>query len=293
MSTSGPWTTLAVLDWTTRRFTEAGLDSPRLDAQLLLAHVLGCDRVQLYTGFDKPLAEAELGRYRELIRRRLAGEPVAYLLGEQEFWGQPLWVDRHVLVPRRDTETLIEVVLAGVPARDQPLHVLDLCTGSGAIAIALARELPAATILATDLSPEAAEVARRNAVRAGVADRVTVATGDLFAAAPGERQGGFELIVANPPYVATAVLAGLAPEVQHEPALALDGGADGLVVLRRLVAEAPRWLTAGGRCVLEHGYDQGDAVAALFTAAPAGTWRDVATQADLGGQPRVTSARRA
>src|SRR6476661_2473075 len=140
----GTWTTLAVLDWTTRRFTDAGISAARLEAQLLLAHVLGCSRVQLYTGFDKPLAEPELAAYRALIKRRLAGEPVAYLLGEQEFWGLPFWIDPSVLVPRPDTETVVEVARATRADRAAPCRVLDLCTGSGALAISLARELPAA-----------------------------------------------------------------------------------------------------------------------------------------------------
>ena len=134
------WTTLAVLDWTTQRFTEAGIASARLEAQLLLAHVLGCTRMQLYTGFDKPLGEPELAGYRALIKRRLGGESVAYLLGEQEFWGLPFFVDPSVLVPRPDTETVIEVARALRADRAAPCRVLDLCTGSGASAISIAKE---------------------------------------------------------------------------------------------------------------------------------------------------------
>jgi release factor glutamine methyltransferase len=276
------WTTLAVLDWTTQRFTEAGIAAARLEAQLLLAHVLGCSRVQLYTGFDKPLGEQELAGYRELIKRRLGGEPVAYLLGEQEFWALPFYVDASVLVPRPDTETVIEVASR---LRDPaaPCRVLDLCTGSGAIAISLAKELVAAHVVATEVSPEAAAVARRNAERNAVADRVEVRVGDLFAPAAGER---FDLIVSNPPYIATAVIATLAAEVRREPAIALDGGPDGLAFYDRICAAAPAHLLPGGAIVLEHGFDQADAVRARLEAAG---FARVELTHDLGKNPRVTS----
>ncbi len=277
------WTTLAVLDWTTQRFTEAGIAAARLEAQLLLAHVLGCSRVQLYTGFDKPLGEQELARYREQIKRRLGGEPVAYLLGEQEFWGLPFYVDASVLVPRPDTETVIEVARALRADPAAPCRVLDLCTGSGAIAISLAKELPGAQVVATEVSPEAAAVARRNAERNALADRVEVRVGDLFAPAAGER---FDLIVANPPYIATAVLATLAPEVRREPSIALDGGPDGLAFYDRICAAATAHLLPGGAIVLEHGYDQADAVRARLEAAG---FTGISLTHDLGKNPRVTS----
>jgi release factor glutamine methyltransferase len=277
------WTTLAVLDWTTQRFTEAGIGAARLEAQLLLAHVLRCSRMQLYTGFDKPLAEPELIGYRELIKRRLGGEPVAYLLGEQEFWALPFYVDASVLVPRPDTETVIEVARALRPDPAAPCRVLDLCTGSGAIAISLAKELPGARIVATEVSAEAAAVARRNAERNGVAERVEIRIGDLFAPIAGER---FDLIAANPPYIATAVIATLAPEVRREPSIALDGGPDGLAFYDRICAAAPAHLEAGGAIVLEHGYDQAEAVRARLEAAGFG---GIAMVRDLGKNPRVTS----
>lgn len=277
------WTTLAVLDWTTQRFTEAGVTSARLEAQLLLAHVLQCSRVQLYTAFDKPLAEPELAGYRALIKRRLGGEPVAYLLGEQEFWGLPFHVDATVLVPRPDTETVIEVAKALRADPAAPCRVLDLCTGSGAIAISLAKELPGALVVATELSPEAAAIARRNAERNGVADRVEVRVGDLFAPVAGEQ---FDLIASNPPYIATAVIATLSAEVRREPVLALDGGPDGLAFYDRICAGAAAYLTGGGALVLEHGFDQADAVQARLAAAG---FERISLVRDLGKQPRVTS----
>jgi len=281
------WTTLAVLDWTTQRFTEAGIAAARLEAQLLLAHVLGCSRVQLYTGFDRPLAEDELAGYRGLIKRRLGGEPVAYLLGEQELWGLPFYVDASVLVPRPDTETVIEVALALRPDRATACRVLDLCTGSGVIAVSLAKELASAQVIATEISPEAAAIARRNAVRNGVADRVEVRIGDLFAPVAGER---FDLIASNPPYIASTVIATLPREVQREPRVALDGGPDGLVFYDRICAAAGEHLLPGGALVLEHGFDQADAVRARVAAAG---FTQIELVHDLGKNPRVTRAVRA
>lgn len=276
------WTTLGVLDWTTQRFTEAGIAGARLEAQILLAHVLGCSRVQLYTGFDKPLGEAELAGYRALIKRRLAGEPVSYLVGETEFWGLPFHVEPSVLVPRPDTETVIEVVRAARPDRAGACRILDLCTGSGVIAVSLAREYPAAQVVATELSPAAAALARKNAARNAVADRVDVREGDLFAPVHGER---FDLIASNPPYIASSVIPTLSAEVRREPAVALDGGPGGLSFYDRICAHAREHLAAGGVLIVEHGYDQADAVRARLLAAGL---TGVTLVHDLGKNPRVT-----
>lgn len=276
------WTTLGVLDWTTHRFAGGGIAAARLEAQVLLAHVLGCSRMQLYTGFDKPLGEDELARYRALIKRRLAGESVSYLVGETEFWGLPFHVDESVLVPRPDTETVIEVVRTVQPDRSVACRVLDLCTGSGVIAVSLAKEYPAAHVVATELSPSAAAVARKNAARNGVDDRVDVREGDLFGPVAGER---FELITANPPYIASAILPTLSSEVRREPVMALDGGPDGLAFYDRICAEAMAHLAPGGALVVEHGYDQADAVRARFAAAG---FAEISLVHDLGKHPRVT-----
>jgi release factor glutamine methyltransferase len=281
------WTTLSVLDWTTQRFTEAGIAGARLEAQLLLARVLDCSRVQLYTAFDKPLGEPELATYRGLIKRRLGGEPVAYLIREQELWGLPFYVDEHVLVPRPDTETVIEQARAMRSDRSAPCRILDLCTGSGAIAISLAKELPAAHVIATEISAEACAIARKNAERNGVADRVEIRQGDLFGPVDAER---FDLIVANPPYIASAVIETLSAEVKREPRIALDGGPDGLVFYDRIVAAAPSHLEPGGALVVEHGYDQADAVRARFEAAGLTA---ITLVCDLGKNPRVTRGLRA
>lgn len=279
------WTTLSVLEWTTKRFADAGITAARLEAQLLLAHVLRCTRTQLYTGFDKPLADDELAGYRALIKQRLDGEPVAYLLGEQEFWALPFYVDRSVLVPRPDSETLIEVARDLRADRTAPCRVLDLCTGSGAIAVSLARELPAAQVVATDISAAALAIARRNAERNQVIDRIELREGDLWQAVGDQR---FDLIVANPPYIASSIIDTLAREVRREPRIALDGGSDGLVFYDRICSELARHLAPGGAVALEHGYDQAEAVAARVRASGL---TEVATIHDLGKNPRVTRGR--
>lgn len=285
---SEAWTTLKVLEWTTSRFSRAGIPSPRLEAQVLLAHTLACDRVQLYTSFDKPLRAEELATYRALIQRRLAGEPVAYLVNEQEFWSLPFYVDARVLIPRRDTETVIEVILDQIEDRDAPLRIADIATGSGAIAVTLARELPAALVVATDVSGEAARIAADNAARNGVEDRVEVRAGDLLA--PVVDEAPFDVLVSNPPYIPSADIAGLSPEVRCEPRGALDGGADGLDLVRRIIAGAGERIRPGGLLVLEHGFDQAEQIAQLI--ADTGVFEPVSLRRDLAGNPRVTHARR-
>jgi release factor glutamine methyltransferase len=277
------WTTAAVLEWTIKRFAEAKIEAARLEAQVLLAHAIACTRVQLYTQFDRPLDEAELARARALIKRRLAGEPLAYLVGTQEFWSLSFFVDPTVLIPRHDTETVVQTVLDNVD-RKAPHRILDVCTGSGILAVTLARELAASTVVAIDVSAAAVAVAARNAEHNKVADRVTFHTGDLLAPlAPADT---FTIVVSNPPYIPSAVIPTLDREVQHEPALALDGGADGLDLVRRLLAALPPHLAPGELVALEHGHDQHDAVASLLAplAAPQ-------LARDLARNPRVTWGR--
>jgi len=239
-----PWTPLKLLAWSQEWFAKKGVDAPRLTGELLLAHALRCDRVRLYLDFDKPLGDAELAAYRELVKRRADGEPTAYLVGKREFWGRPFRVTPAVLVPRPETELVVEAALAALPAGGS---ALDLCAGSGAIGVTLALEKPGATVAATELSPAALAVARENAAALGAT--IELLEGDLFAPLPPGRR--FDVIVSNPPYVPTGELPGLSREVRREPSLALDGGPDGLALLRRIVAEAPRRLAPGGTLLLE------------------------------------------
>jgi release factor glutamine methyltransferase len=278
------WTILRVLEWTEKRFAERGLGTPRLDAQLLLAHVLQHDRVYLYTHFDQPLAPDELAAYRALIQRRLAGEPVAYLVGKKEFRSLELAVDARVLVPRPDTETLVEAVLALLPAGGG--RVVDVGTGSGAIALALKKARPELELFAVDRSPDAVAVARANAERLGLT--VAVLDGDLLA--PVAAQAPLLAIVSNPPYIPTADLETLAAEVRKEPRAALDGGADGLDIIRRLIAESPPLLADGGALALEVGAGQSPSVVALFAAD--GRYAPAAVTKDLAGIERVVTAKK-
>jgi release factor glutamine methyltransferase len=277
------WTPLKLLGWTQGFFAGKGIDAPRLTAELLLATALGCDRVRLYLDFDKPVGDGELARYRELVKRRAAGEPTAYLTGAREFFGHRLAVDPRVLIPRPETEQLVELGLAALPEGGA---ALDLGTGSGALAIALKLGRPGAAVTAVDLSPEALEVARANATALGAP--VTFLAGDLYAPLPPELR--FDLVVSNPPYVPTAELAGLQREVLREPRLALDGGTDGLEVLRRVVAGAPSRLRPGGLLLLEMHETHLESLPALCLAAG---FERAEARRDLSGLPRLTVAQMA
>ncbi|AEI68384.1 peptide chain release factor N(5)-glutamine methyltransferase [Corallococcus macrosporus] len=278
---SEPWTIRRVLAWTTQHFEKRQVDAPRLTAEILLSHVLELSRVRLYVDLDRPLSKEELGAYRALIERRMAGEPTQYLTGVREFYNRPFKVDARVLIPRPETELLVEAALRMLP-RDAPGRALDVCTGSGCIAISLAAERPQATVTATDLSPDACALARENAQALGVADRVTVLQGDLFAPVPaGER---FQVVVSNPPYIASGEIPGLSAEVRREPKLALDGGPDGLVAVRRVVTGARQWLEPGGLLAMEIGEDQGPAVLEFLRAAG---YADARVEKDLERRERM------
>ncbi len=274
------WTPLRLLAWTQEFFAKKGIDAPRLTAELLLAHALSCDRVRLYLDFDKPLGDPELARFRELVRRRGEGEPTAYLVGRREFYGRPYRVDPRVLVPRPETELLVEAALAALPEGGR---ALDLCTGSGCVAISLALARPAARVVATDVSDGALALARENAAALGAV--VEFATGDLWSAVHGAEP--FDVVVSNPPYVPTKELAGLSREVRREPCIALDGGPDGLALLRRIVEGAASRLRPGGTLCLEMHESHVEAVPALCRTA--GFARAEARR-DLAGLPRLTVA---
>ncbi|MDD5307748.1 MAG: peptide chain release factor N(5)-glutamine methyltransferase [Deltaproteobacteria bacterium] len=277
------WTVAEVLDFAAADFSKRGMERPRLEAELLLAALLGVPRIALYTGFDKPLAAEELAAFRASIELRRAGEPSAYITGTREFWSLGFAVDRSVLVPRPDTETLVQAALdrlAGGP-------VLDLCTGSGCVAVALAHSKPDLVVDATDLSTDACRVAEANAARHGVSSRVRVRQGDLFEAVPpGVR---YAVIVSNPPYVPDAEIDGLSPEVRCEPRMALAGGADGLDLVRRIVADAPSHLVPGGLLLLEIDPRQAADVAGALGADGFETPGEIVR--DLAGRDRIVALR--
>jgi len=228
--TATTWTIEALVRWATDDFRARGIETPRLDAEVLLAFALDTDRVRLVIDARRPLEPAELARFRDLVKRRRQHEPVAFLRGEREFYGRPFRVDPRVLIPRPDTEVLVQVALARTEHVSMCMRALDLCTGSGCVAITLGRERPTSRVLATDLSEDALAVAQNNAQRLG-AYNVGWAKGDLFEAL-GSLAGGrakFDLVTANPPYIPTAEIATLPPGIRiFEPRLALDGGQDGL-----------------------------------------------------------------
>jgi release factor glutamine methyltransferase len=278
-----------------RHLEKKGIASPRLDAELLLAATLGLSRLELYTKHDRPLDRREVDRFRDLVRRRAGREPVAYITGKREFWSMEFSVDRRVLIPRPETELLVEVTLERLrngsgPASPDSLRLLEIGTGSGAVAVVLATKLPGATVLATDASAAALEVAPANARAHGVTERIRFAHGDAFAPiAEGAQRERFHAIVSNPPYCGEGEIAAMEPEVREwEPRSALVSGHDGMDVTRRLVEGAPEFLEPGGWLVLEMG-TQASATRELFSQDG---WQEVATFSDLAGHPRVIAARR-
>ena len=308
----------------------SGITNPRLDASLLLASILNMSRSSLIAADSQPLAGASLAAFRALLKRRLDGECVAYILGKKEFYGLDFQVNPAVLVPRPDTETLVEAALGiiralnevqrqavfigkgstaraqekaavcrkwracfsklsgrweGASTGDQPMRVLDLCTGSGAVAVALKHTMPELEMWATDISAEALEVARANAARLLPADSIHFCHSDLF----GALSSSFPLIISNPPYIPTAEIAGLAPEVRGEPLLALDGGDDGLDIIRRIISGAPEFLFPGGILLLEADSRQMGQITALLHQAG---FTDIQTHSDLSGKKRVIAAKK-
>ena len=254
------WTIGSILKWTEQYFGTKGVESPRLDAEVLLSHVLQQERIYLYVHYDEPLEEAELTAFRELIKQRVRRVPVAYILGLREFMGLDFKVSPAVLVPRTDTEILVEAVIERLQAKEKPVF-LDIGTGSGAVCLSLLKHLPAAAGCSVDISAAALVVAGENATVLEVADRIEFFAGDLYAPVQGRL---FDAIVSNPPYIPDADIAGLEPEVRdHEPHLALAGGTDGLDFYRRLVVQGEEQLNSDGFMAFEVGIGQAAAVAAL------------------------------
>lgn len=257
-------------------------DEASLDARLLAQHALGWDTATLLSQNHTPFPQEQASRFDAAVARRARREPHAYITGEREFWGLPFLVTPDVLIPRPETELLVEQTLKRCTNASRTVRVLDLCTGSGAVAVALAVEHPAIHVVATDISLAAIAVARQNAVRHKVQDRITFVCGDLASPVSGR----FDTIVANPPYVPDSDRRGLQPEVRdYEPDLALFAGSDGLDIIKRILDAAPRLLERGGHLLIEHGQGQHDAIAGLIS--PQGLLTMEASVGDLRQIPRV------
>ena len=280
------WTVRRILDWTTEHLKSRGSESARLDAEILLAHARGCRRIELYTRYDERLSDAQRATMRDLVKRRANAEPVAYLVGYKEFYSLSFQVTPDVLIPRPETETLVlEAVELAKSRPEAALALLDLCTGSGCVAVAAAKNCERFAVTATDLSEPALAVARRNAQRLGVAERIDFRQGDLFAAVPEEAT--FDLILSNPPYVAEDEFPTLLPDVRlHEPATALLAGPDGMDFLRRIADAAAGRLNSGGHLLVELDPDQAEPVADLLRP----NFASVRIVKDLAGKPRVVHA---
>ncbi len=283
--TEQPWTIGRLLDWTARFLAEKGSESPRLDSEVLLADVLCCERINLYTRYDEEATPDARQRFRELVRRRIEGCPVAYLVGRKEFFSLRLEITPSVLIPRPDTECVVIECLRLAKEMPAPA-ILDIGTGSGAIALAVAKHHPGAKVTAMDISPDALAVAQRNAARHGLAERIRFLQGDLFAPIPpGEK---FDFILSNPPYIPHDDLPRLPVGVRdYEPHMALDGGPGGFVVFDRLAGEARNWLTSGGSLIVEIGSPQEALARERLTALG---YEVAKTIFDGSGHPRVLRA---
>jgi release factor glutamine methyltransferase len=262
----GPWTIGRLLTWTTDYLKRRGSESPRLDAEVMLAHVLDRQRVQLYTHFEEEVSEAARGTFRELVRRRAEGAPVAYLVGRKEFYSIAFDVSPAVLIPRPESEFVVVEFLT-LAKGGGPLRAVDVGTGSGCLAIASAHRLPEVRFVAIDISTGALEVARLNAAKHGVMDRIDFRLGNLLE--PVAEEAPFDAIISNPPYIASEEISRLEPGVRDfEPWTALDGGPDGLRTVTRLIEQSVPLLKLGGHLILEIGTDQETAVRALIEAQP-------------------------
>jgi release factor glutamine methyltransferase len=285
-------TVLEAIQRSTEFLAKKGVDSPRLQTELLLAHLLQRPRMQLYLNFEKTLTAPEVERMRELVKRRGQREPLQHILGTTSFCGLEIAVNRQVLIPRPETELLAErgwTFLNQLSTlNSQPSIALDFGTGSGCLAIALAHHCPAVRVRAIDLSPAALGLARENAARHGLAERIQFHEGDGFAAVPAGMQ--FDLIISNPPYIPSAEIATLQPEVRdHDPCAALDGGPEGLDYYQRLAAEAVPFMKAGARLMLEFGDGQSPRVREILQQQ---NWIVEAVQEDYNHTPRIVVARR-
>jgi release factor glutamine methyltransferase len=283
--TARTWTIREVLDWATEDFAGRGIESPRLDAELLVAEALGTDRVGLYLDLHRPLVDRERSSIRPLVARRREREPVAYILGHRDFYGRRFNVTKDVLIPRPDTETLVDHALDCIPEA-QPCRVLDIGTGSGAIAVTIAAERPLAMVTATDISEAALKVAAYNAERLGVADRIQFERANLLSSTE-----QYDLIVSNPPYIARSEMRSLQAEVrEHEPSGALEAGEDGLDIITALLVATEAAAATGAQLLVEVGAGQAPSVLDLASGRTA--WQLVAVHRDLHRIERVVHLRR-
>ena len=277
------WTVRRILDWTTAHLTKHGSDSPRLDAEVLLAFARKCERIRLYTNYEDEVTRAERALMRELVQRRAKSEPVAYLVGNREFFGLDFYVDQNVLVPRPDTETLVMELVDEAQKAASPF-ILDLCTGSGCVAIAAAAHCPHASFLATDISIAALAIAKKNAETNGQSQKIQFLESDCFAEISND--SAFDIIVSNPPYIPDSEIESLEADVrQHEPRLALAGGIDGLDYYRRIIQEADSYLKEEGTLLLEFSPEQELSLKQLLEAS--GKFAEIRVKADLAGRARV------
>lgn len=284
---SETWTIARILSWCGGYFNDKGIESPRLDAELLLAHVLALPRIQLYVQFDRPLAATELTTFKALVKRRALHEPIAYIIGARDFWSRSFAVTPATLIPRPESELLIEIILK--QAKTRPLlHGCDIGTGSGCLAITLLTELPSLAMVAVDISPEAITVAAKNAATHGVASRLTLCQKDFFSDSFGDTQATYDVIVSNPPYISEDEILKLPQTVRDfEPKTALAAGADGLRFYPELARFAMRSLNPTGCIAVEIGEEQGPAVSAIFSDAGLA---NVSVKKDYAGNDRVVIA---
>jgi len=286
------WTIQKLLNWMTEYFTDKGIDSPRLSAELLLSHVLTMQRIELYTQFDKLVAKDQLDVLHDLVKRAGQHEPIAYLTGRTEFYSLQLEVCSDCMIPRPETELLVERAIEFLRSRSGPQFVCDLCTGCGCIAVAIAKNFPDATIIATDICDAALNVAAKNIEKHKLKDRITLLSGDLFEPIiPQLDVDKFDLIVCNPPYVSASEYEKLEKNVKdYEPKLALFAGVDGLDVYRRIIDEADKFLKSDAALMLEIGYAQGPAVKDLLEQS--GVYAEIKIEKDFNDNDRIVTALR-
>jgi len=286
------WTIQKLLNWVTEYLTNKGVEAPRFSAELLLSHVLGLKRIELYTQFDKPVAAEQLDQLRDMVKRAGQNEPVAYLTGKTEFYSLELEITRDCMIPRPETELLVQRAVEFLRARDGVQFICDLCTGSGCIAVAIAKNFSGARIIATDISDAALAVAAGNVQKHQLAERITLLCGDLFE--PLIRPldvDKFDLIVCNPPYVSSAEYDNLDKNVKdYEPRLALHAGEDGLDIYRRIVEKIDQFLKPGAGLMLEIGYAQGPAVRELLEQTSA--FAEIRIEKDYHDNDRIVTARK-